>query len=518
MVLPSIAGGEVPRRHQELEGVGAGGDAFVHRAVERTRVITRPSASFRDPENAAFEFGGSWFRIARPSSAAALRTLRNSAVYSCGVASGSLVTFEELTPDDSSPVLEAYTATSGRSTSAGSVVFSVENIDVITYPWEWPNSLLEAAALLTLDVRLRLLEIGLDLKDASAFNVQFRGMQPVFIDLGSVERWRPNPSWNASRQFIEHFINPLAVGSGARVTASDAWNLGRQRGLRSDAARALLPKQARRSLSLLLLQATTRPVLKNAPSESTFADTAHKNQDLARNATRSLTKRLAKQVRKLHGERHATTWVDYGTRAHYESDDLTRKSALATDFIKADSGRSRLVLDVGGNDGFTAAHLARHAGARVIVMDADAGSLDKLHQGLPSDIAGDVTPILGDITNLTPASGLLNAEFAAFTDRVQPSAVICQAVLHHVVITQGTPMQFAVDALAAFGAPVQIEFADENDEKSRILLSQIPNWSGDYSTEALLAALRNRFAHVELVGTTSATRVVVNAWGLLEQP
>ena len=98
-------------------------------------------------------------------------------------------------------------------------VFSVEPVDVVTYPWEWPNSLLESAALLTLDLRARLLGLGLDLKDASAFNVQFRGMRPVFIDLGSIERWRPNPSWNASRQFIEHFINPLAVGSGDRVTA-----------------------------------------------------------------------------------------------------------------------------------------------------------------------------------------------------------------------------------------------------------------------------------------------------------
>lgn len=480
-------------------------------------MTTLPTASFRDPENAAFLHEGTWTRIAGPSSAAALRTLRSSDLYASLTAAGSLVAFEELPDEAAGPIISAYAASSGRTPALDSAVFSVEHVDVITYPWEWPNSLLEAAALLTLDLRLSLLGIGLDLKDASAFNVQFRGMQPVFIDLGSVERWRPNPSWNASRQFIEHFINPLAVGSGERVTAADAWDLGRHRGLRSESARALLPKKARRSLSLLLLQATTRPVEKNAPSESTFADTANKNQDLARNATRSLTKRLAKQVRKLHGREHATTWVDYGTRAHYESDDLTRKSALATDFIKADAGRDRLVLDVGGNDGFTAAHLARHAGARVIVMDADAGALDMLHQGLPDDIGGSVTPILGDITNLTPASGLLNREFAAFTERVQPSAVICQAVLHHVVITQGTPMQFAVDALAAFGAPVQIEFADENDEKSRILLGQIPNWSGDYSTEALLAALRNRFSHVEVMGTTSATRVVVNAWGLLEQ-
>ncbi len=218
------------------------------------------------------------------------------------------------------------------------VVFSVEPVDLITYPWEWPNSLLEAAALLTLDLRRRLLGIGLDLKDASAFNVQFRGMHPVFIDLGSIETWRPNPSWNASRQFIEHFINPLAVGSGDRVTAADAWALARHRGLRSEAARQLLPKGRRRSLSLLLLQATTRPVEKNAPSESKYADQASRNPELAKNATLSLTKRLAKQVAKLQGREHSTTWVDYGTRGHYGSDDLTRKSDLATAFLAGGDG------------------------------------------------------------------------------------------------------------------------------------------------------------------------------------
>ena len=223
-------------------------------------------------------------------------------------------------------------------------------------------------------------------------------------------------------------------------------------------------------------------------------------------------------MHKLHGSEHSTTWVDYGARQHYGSDDLTRKSTFAADFITAAEGRGDLVLDVGGNDGFTAAHLVRHAHARVIVMDADAGALDVLHAGMAAtpDIAGLVTPVLGDITNLTPGSGLLDREFAAFTRRIRPTAVICQAVLHHVVITQGTPMQFAVDALAAFGAPVQIEFATPEDEKARLLLGQIPNWSGDYEVEALLAALRRRFANVEVMGTTSPTRVVVNAWDLLD--
>jgi hypothetical protein len=481
-------------------------------------VTISSSASFRDPENAAFASNGTWFRIAAPSSADALRALRASSLYADLVTEGVLVSYDEAPPETTDRVLSEYSASAGRAAPVGSAVFGVESVDVITYPWEWPNSLLEAAALLTLELRRRLLGIGLDLKDASAFNVQFRGMKPIFIDLGSIERWRPNPSWNASRQFIEHFVNPLAVGSGERVTAADAWDLGGHRGLRSEAARQLLPKGQRRSLSLLLLQATTRPVEKNAPSEATFSREANSNKDLARNATLSLTKRLAKQVRKLHGKEHSTTWVDYGTRAHYGSEDLTRKSAFATEFVAGEPGRNRLVLDVGGNDGFTAAHLVRHAQARVIVMDADAGALDVLHAGVAAtpDVADRVTPVLGDITNLTPASGLLDREFAAFTARVRPSAVICQAVLHHVVITQGTPMQFAVDALAAFGAAVQIEFATPEDEKSRLLIGQIPNWGGDYSTEALLAALRSRFAHVEVMGTTSPTRIVVNAWDLLD--
>ncbi len=476
------------------------------------------SASFRDPENAAFHADGTWYRIARDSSAQALRTLRASDLYSELVAEGALVAFDEAPADVATDLVERHAAASGRPPTGGGGVFSVEGIDVITYPWEWPNSLLESAALLTLDLRRRLLAIDLDLKDASAFNVQFRGMRPVFIDLGSIEQWRPNPSWNASRQFIEHFINPLAVGSGDRVTAADAWELGRHRGLRSDVARQVMPARRRRSLSLTLLQATTRPVEKNAPAESRFSGDAQRNPELARNATLSLTKRLGKQVARLRGGQHSTTWVDYGKREHYGSDDLVRKSDFASAFVTAEPGRNALVLDVGGNDGFTAAHLVREADARVIVMDADAGALDVLHAGMSAvtELAERVSPLLGDITNLTPGSGLLDREFAAFTARVRPTAVICQAVLHHVVITQGTPMQFAVDALAAFGAPVQIEFATEEDEKSRLLLSQIPNWTGDYTTEALLAALRVRFAQVEVAGTTSATRVVVNAWDLLD--
>lgn len=473
--------------------------------------MTFGSGSFRDPENAAVHLDGGWYRVAAPASAEALNTLRHSDLYTELVGSGSLVRFEHCDPETAERVLEHYRRAAGRSPSTDSSVFSVESVDVLSYPWEWPNALLQEAGLLTLEIRDKLLGIGLDLKDASAFNIQFRGMTPVLIDLGSVETWRPNPSWNAARQYVEHFINPLAVGSGPHVTSADAWDLSHRRGLKSDVARALLPKGQRRKPSLWVLQTSTKPVEKNSPVEVKYGDQARQQSDLAKRASSSLTRRLRKHTLRLGGGDHATTWQDYGGREHYGTDDLQRKVELTRAFIQAEPDRRRLVLDVGGNDGLAAADLVRNTGARVVVADADTGALDVLIRGAGQspELAQRMTPLYADLTNLTPASGLLDTEFSAFTDRVRPSAVICQAVLHHVVITQGVPMPLAVAALARFGAPLLVEFAEEDDDKVELLLSQIPNWTGTYSLEALLGALEEYFHDVAVAGKTSATRVVV---------
>ena len=113
------------------------------------------SASFRDPENAAFLLDGTWHRIALPASAQALRQLRESDLYRDLVGAGELVTFEELARESGQRVIEEYARRSGRPVADEAVAFAVEPVDLITYPWEWPNSLLEAAALLTLDLRRR---------------------------------------------------------------------------------------------------------------------------------------------------------------------------------------------------------------------------------------------------------------------------------------------------------------------------------------------------------------------------
>jgi len=53
---------------------------------------------------------------------------------------------------------------------------------------------------------------GMSLKDASAFNIQFRGPKPVFIDTLSFEANVAGP-WHAYGQFCGHFLAPLALMS-----------------------------------------------------------------------------------------------------------------------------------------------------------------------------------------------------------------------------------------------------------------------------------------------------------------
>ena len=58
----------------------------------------------------------------------------------------------------------------------------------VSYPYEWTFSMLKDAALLQLRVTREALSVDLALKDATPYNVQWRGAQPVFIDVGSFEQ------------------------------------------------------------------------------------------------------------------------------------------------------------------------------------------------------------------------------------------------------------------------------------------------------------------------------------------
>jgi hypothetical protein len=81
----------------------------------------------------------------------------------------------------------------------------------VSYPYEWTFGMLKDAALLHLDLMLAALDEDFILKDSSAYNVQWRGVQPVFIDIPSFEVLEEGQPWVGYRQFCELFLYPLML-------------------------------------------------------------------------------------------------------------------------------------------------------------------------------------------------------------------------------------------------------------------------------------------------------------------
>src|ERR1700761_121828 len=130
--------------------------------------IVRDQGSFRDPSGDVAHYGDRIFRILREDAFISFEWLKSSGFLAELVTKKWLlptgVSSEPLVPDLPQRSLEH------------------EPIEFISYPYEWPFELLKRAALFHLDLHLLALETGFTLTDASAYNVQFIGTKPIFID------------------------------------------------------------------------------------------------------------------------------------------------------------------------------------------------------------------------------------------------------------------------------------------------------------------------------------------------
>ena len=114
-----------------------------------------------------------------------------------------------------------------------------ERLPFVSYPYEWTFSMLKDAALLQLRVTRDAFAADLAIKDATPYNVQWRGASPVFVDIGSFERARAGEPWLGYRQFCMLFLYPLLL-EAYRGVPFQPWLRGSLEGISPAEARALL--------------------------------------------------------------------------------------------------------------------------------------------------------------------------------------------------------------------------------------------------------------------------------------
>src|SRR5690606_32659807 len=173
---------------------------------------SRLPGSFRDPSGYVYSDQNRILRSVSAEAAAAYEASR-AALHDL-VEQGKLVGFREISP-----------AEAGIDQANLACLLEHPRLSPWSYPYEWSFSLLQRAAIFHLELHLDLLERGLTLSDASAYNVQFRGTEPIFIDHLSVRPYREGEFWIGHRQFCEQFLNPLLLRSHLDI-APNAWYRG----------------------------------------------------------------------------------------------------------------------------------------------------------------------------------------------------------------------------------------------------------------------------------------------------
>ena len=450
--------------------------------------------SFRDPDTRVFHHEGAVFRALTQRALADWRRLAGTRFYGRMTGQGHLVGTREVTDREDLPALDPTWA----------AVLEHARIPVVSYPYEWSFGMLKEAALLQLDLTLAALDEEMTLKDATPFNVQWLGVRPTFIDLGSFTAYEPGDPWAGYRQFCETFLYPLFL-QAYRNVPFHPWLRGRLEGITAGECRSLL--SARDCLRPGVLAHVYLQARAQARYEDSDDDVRAELHAAGFGAAliRNNVARLRRTVEGLRWTPARSTWSEYGREHGYGDTDLEHKAAFVQRVLE--SRRWPLVWDVGCNTGVYSRLAAGHADY-VLALDADHVVIDRLYRALREEGHANVLPLVADVADPSPGLGWRGRERLPLSRRCSPELVLCLALVHHVVIGRNVPFDDFTDWLAGFGAEVVLEFVDRGDPMVERLLRQRDGTPPDYARGTAEAALSRHFHLVGRETLTSGTRTL----------
>ncbi len=430
-------------------------------------------SSFRDPSGSVYEADGIIYRRISKGYREDYDHLMSSGLYDDLVTGGLLVGHVE----------EDAAKTGSDDTYK---VVRPDIIPFISYPYEWSFSQFKQACLATLEIEGRALKYGMTLKDASAYNIQFRGHLPVMIDTLSFERYREGEPWIAYRQFCQHFLASLALMSmtDIRLGALLKDNID---GIPLDLASRLLPPGTYLSFSLL------SHIHIHARFQSYYSDKSvgGRVRGMKKSEFTALLDNLGKCVRGMNVKMRGSEWYNYYGRLDCPGEALSRKKELVDGYFKSvDPG---IVWDIGANTG-TFSRIAAKQSAVVISIDKDPYCVEKNYLDSVKNNENNVLPLLADIANPSPAIGWANRERSSLESRGPADTVLALALIHHLAISGNLPIGLIASYFDRIcRSRLIVEFVPKSDPQVKKLLSSRVDIFTGYSQSAFEEEFRKYF-------------------------
>jgi len=406
--------------------------------------MTKILSSFRDPAGHVYEANGVLYRVVNDEYMEHYDHLMSSGLYSKLTAMGVLIFDVKMSNGDLLP----------------------ERIPFISYPYEWCFSQLKDAALVTLEVQKIALDHGMVLKDASAYNVQFKQHMPILIDTLSFEKYREGEPWVAYKQFCQHFVAPLALMAYIDVRLGQLLRVHLD-GIPLDLASKLLP--TRTKMGKLFWHLCI-----HAKAQQHFAERKAK-ATMSLTSLRGLIDSLESCIRSLKWEPKGADRY-YKEQSNYSDDDYSSKQKLVKDYLSW--AKPDVVWDLGANTGIFS-KIAAMQGRQVVAFDSVPECVEALYQSG----VGEILPLLVDLTNPSPGIGWECNERLPLWERGHADVVMALALIHHLAIANNVPLSMIAEFFARLGDKLIVEFVPKSDSNCQTLLRNRADIFGDYTQE-----------------------------------
>ncbi len=422
------------------------------------------AGSFRDPCGSVFKREGILYRQINGIYEPEYAYFIDSGLYDELIASGSLIPHSESDPGIAPEPEKVFK------------VIKPEPIPFISFPYEWCFSQFKDAALRTLAIQKKALSYGMSLKDASAYNIQFKNGKPVLIDTLSFERYVQGKPWCAYGQFCRHFLAPLILMSQRDIRLSQLLK-NHIDGIPLDLTSTLLSRLSYFRLSSLIhihIHAKSQKYLLGIKPTKVCAG------KMGRQALLGLVDSLEVMIEKLRWRPNTTPWSNYYDMTNYSDSAMDAKARIITEFIEI--CRPKNVWDLGANTG-QFSRLASECGIFTIAFDSDPACVETSYLETVKRNESYFLPLWVDLTNPSPDLGWANEERESFLRRGPADAIFALALIHHLAISNNVPFERIARFLSMLCRWLVIEFVPKTDSQVQRMLSTRDDIFPNYDRE-----------------------------------
>ncbi|MDO5580604.1 MAG: SAM-dependent methyltransferase [Planctomycetia bacterium] len=465
--------------------------------------MNRIPGSFRDPAGFVFEQNGKYFRLLTGKGIDQCDRLVQSGLYADLLEKNQILPFRE---EEINSEMEKILSLANGSFDPQSVrILELEKLDFVSYPCEWPFSLLKDAALLTLKIQKRALKYKMTLKDAVGYNIQFHRGTPVFIDHPSLEEYQEGEPWKPYRQFISHFLGPLLLMSRRDLR----FRLDLQNhieGLPLDYISKNLPISSWFSPSCLL------HIHGHAKMVARYADRPMKNEpdyrkgSFSRRNLENLIDSLLNYVESIRPPKIKTEWADYYSNTNYTEGSFREKKRIVSEI----SARLHpdTTIDLGANRGeFSRA--AMNDSRIVLSPDIDPNAAEENYRAVRKNGEKNIYPFLLDLCNPTPGFGWANEERTGILDRLHGDLVLALALIHHLCIGNNVPLVSVAKLFRKMAPALLLEFVPKTDSQTKKLLRAREDIFPDYQLDYCVKVFGKYYRDCQIIPLSESDRTLV---------